>query len=143
MYVDGIELLSSSPAKLRKLIKSLKAYCDPWNLSVNLVLIRHGNIVYLSPISLYAKFQLFNSILTYATQVWGFRIFHEVNKVQRYFIQQILHLPENESWLLFFLSKFILKENIFLGKRMESNKESVQYLLEFRKLIYLNLGYKI
>ena len=48
-------------------------------------------------ISLSAKWKLFlavcRAIQTYGAQVWGFGIFEEVDKLQRYFIKRILKLP--------------------------------------------------
>ena len=33
------------------------------------------------------------TIESYAAEVWGFTLFEEVNKLQRYFVKKILKLP--------------------------------------------------
>lgn len=50
-------------------------------------------------ISLSAKWKLFlavcRAIQTFSAQVWGFGLFEEVDKLQRYFLKRILKLPAN------------------------------------------------
>lgn len=157
MYADDIVILADDVSIMQNMIHKLEAYCQMWNLEINLnkseiMIFRNGGKistreawlfkgepiavcneytylgVTLSPkmsfkkhvqnrnisaknsinaawkdfftkkgICLDAKWNLFKAVCraiqSYGAQMWGFHLFDEVDKLQRYFLKKILKLP--------------------------------------------------
>ena len=101
--------------------QNVKERIDKAKLSVNCT---WNSFLSKTCVSLQAKLKLFLAvciaILAYASQVWGYDQFEEVDKFQRYFVKRILNLPDNTpNYLLYYELNFVYAHYMTLKLHME------------------------